>query len=149
MALGASLVLALLAILPTATAAAWDDYHWDSGFGGYVDRYCATSVWTIVVYDDINYGAAKTKICSSEPNLCDVHLAGSERYQPPSCWSGTAANDRISSFKVTEVPLCRSVSLYFEANYGTPVQNRGIGNTANVGSAWNDKISSIRLTTRC
>ncbi len=146
MAIAAALMLAALALVPSAAVAAYDDYHWDSGFGGYVDRFCdGDQTMEVIIYRNRDYGGAHTRICSTEPDLGDVWLVTSQQYQPPSTWGGTAANDQVSSYKVIRVPSCRQMGFYWNDNYGVPERRSGKGNTAYVGDTWNDNITSIKL----
>lgn len=144
-----ALVMALMgtaALTPAPAGAAWDDYHWSAAFGGYVDRFCTGSeTMNVIVYANRDYSGARTRICSTEPDLGQVYLVTQQSYQPPSTFVGTAAQDRISSYKVIKVPSCRQMGFYWNNDYVVPERKSGVGNTAYVGDTWNDNISSIKL----
>ena len=146
----AVLILALAPALAGAVpvSAAIDDYHWDSSYGGYVDRQCgSTHYFEVDVYEDASYGGQHTKVCGPESDFCLVplkHVATGS-----SCWAwGYMLNDMATSFRVRYIASCRRLYFYRDTGYNG-ASYQAVGSVANVGSTWNDTFSSIRPIVWC
>lgn len=136
------LVAVLLSIVAVAPAsAAVDDYSWSSSWGGYVDKQCGSTGWKIEVYASENYTGSRVRICGPESNLCFVPM---DQQHGQDCWGQGMSNDRLTSFKVLQVPSGYHVELRWNSGYDGPAFWAS-GNRANIGSTWNDAVSSIHL----
>ncbi|GAB3434964.1 hypothetical protein GCM10027569_86500 [Flindersiella endophytica] len=89
----------------------------------------------LVVYEDANFGGASTRLEGSA-GPCDTAGYGISALVP-------AWRNRITSFKRFNV--CQIVTGYDNTNYGGATYGPWRADTANVGSAANDHIDSLRL----
>lgn len=139
----------LLVILPGIALA--NTYHWDNGFGGYVDDNCGTSNerFQLVLYRDINGGGAKVKICQAEPNFCNAPLTSGSDVYNCGVFTYLPLNDQASSVWAKSLPsgyclIMATMKMYNGTIFSLDYEGQ-FANLTNYG--FNDVLSSAKRTT--
>lgn len=140
-------MLAVVGLLATSvpmsapTRAAGGDFHWSASFGGYVDDNCADPNFDLRIFERQDYIGRRVRICSVQDSFCIVPMWGNN---PCGDIFDESANDQMTSYKVIDVPAGRCIRFNEHAN-GGGANLTTTTSDPNVGSWWNDKVSSARL----